>query len=401
MHPLLFLAILYFSVPSVDASEPKPKEDAFLGGSTSIGEELSQAAEVHSRSTWKWKGLRARLIEQHGLAVSSDYATLLQQADGSLSGSDQAMSGVFRLYGRWTLVGRGTDDAGTLVAKVEQRHRLSGDVTPAGLASEIGYAGITGLGFSDAGAFVAPFYWEQFFASGHVGIVAGRLDSTDFMDILGLGSQWNSFQNAAAISNLSIPEPDLGYGVGAGVKLNDQWVIGTTLHDANGKQTDARWFRDGGELFKQAYVSWTPTRARRFTNAAHLTLWHQDSRETRELEESYGVAVSGNWLFNERWMPFLRWGIADGDAPLARQQLTMGMMFNVPDSTEQLGVSAWWQDLSHRDLDDQSGLELFYRWQVIPNLAITPSVQLLNDPALNSDENSIIVYGLRARVTFF
>jgi porin len=52
------------------------------------------------------------------------------------------------------------------------------------------------------------------------------------------------------------------------------------------------------------------------------------------------------------------------------------------------------------DLDDQYALEAYYRLQVSRELSITPSVQLLIDPALNPDEDSLWVYGLRARLAF-
>ena len=47
--------------------------------------------------------------------------------------------------------------------------------------------------------------------------------------------------------------------------------------------------------------------------------------------------------------------------------------------------------------DDQWALEIFYRWQVLREIAVTPSVQLLIDPALNPDESAIWVLGLRLR----
>lgn len=386
---------------NVDAQAADDLDTQFLGGTSSIGNELEIASKIDRASPWSINEFREHLIEEYGLTISTDYGTLYQNASDSLTGKESGMGGVFRIYGRWTLLGKGSHDTGTLVAKVEHRHRLSGDVTPGRLAPELGYLGVSGLGFTDVGGFLAPFYWEQFFSDGHVGIVAGRLDSTDFMDILGLGSQWNAFQNAAVLSNMSIPAPDLGFGLGAGVKLNDQLVIGTTIHDANGKQTEVKWFKEGSELFKQAYVSWTPTRAKRFTNALHMTFWHQDERKAQALEESHGIAISGNWLFDDYWMPFFRWGRSHGNAPLARQQLTTGVMLNVPDRTDRVGVGIWWQDLSHRDLNDQSGIEVFYRWDILPNIAITPSVQLLKDPALYPDENTIWIFGLRTRIVFF
>jgi porin len=45
-------------------------------------------------------------------------------------------------------------------------------------------------------------------------------------------------------------------------------------------------------------------------------------------------------------------------------------------------------------------MEVYFRLQVTKELAITPDVQLLIDPALNPDEDSVWVYGLRARLAF-
>jgi porin len=48
---------------------------------------------------------------------------------------------------------------------------------------------------------------------------------------------------------------------------------------------------------------------------------------------------------------------------------------------------------------DQYTAELFYRWQLSQNLAITPDIQYLRNPALNPDESSILVLGIRVRLT--
>jgi porin len=263
---------LFLAASSAQASQVGEAGGAFLGGPTSIGKELLEASEAESLNAFGLGEFRACLIDQHGLAVSVDYAALYQHADDSLTGADIGMGGVLRLYGRCTLVGRGTGHAGTLVARVEYRHHLSGDVAPGHLAPELGYHGVAGVGFTDVGLFLAPFYWEQFFADGHFGVVAGRLDPIDFTDILGVGNQWSSFQNAAVLSNMSIAAPDIGCGLGVGFRVNEHWVIATTAHDANGEQTEFNCFEGTLRLFEQARVSWTPARARRFTNALHLTV---------------------------------------------------------------------------------------------------------------------------------
>jgi len=52
------------------------------------------------------------------------------------------------------------------------------------------------------------------------------------------------------------------------------------------------------------------------------------------------------------------------------------------------------------DLDDQFTGEIFYRFQATQNLQLTPSVQLLGNPALNPDTDMIAVFGWRARLVF-
>ena len=51
-------------------------------------------------------------------------------------------------------------------------------------------------------------------------------------------------------------------------------------------------------------------------------------------------------------------------------------------------------------LRDQTTIESFWRFQFAQNLAITPSVQLLIDPALNPEDDQVWVWGVRMRLTF-
>ena len=51
------------------------------------------------------------------------------------------------------------------------------------------------------------------------------------------------------------------------------------------------------------------------------------------------------------------------------------------------------------DLDDQITADVFYRLTLSPRFAVTPDVQILLDPALNPNEDTILFFGLRARLT--
>jgi porin len=50
------------------------------------------------------------------------------------------------------------------------------------------------------------------------------------------------------------------------------------------------------------------------------------------------------------------------------------------------------------DLRDQYSFELFLRIQLANQVAITPDVQLLVNPALNPDVSSLWVFGVRGRM---
>lgn len=49
-------------------------------------------------------------------------------------------------------------------------------------------------------------------------------------------------------------------------------------------------------------------------------------------------------------------------------------------------------------LRDQYTAELFYRWQLSLQIAVTPDLQWLLNPALNPEEDHIWILGLRARL---
>ena len=67
-----------------------------------------------------------------------------------------------------------------------------------------------------------------------------------------------------------------------------------------------------------------------------------------------------------------------------------------------LGVGVNWGEPNSTvlgpGLGDQYGIEVFYRWQVTKETAVTTSIQYLKDPALNPDEDNLRLLGLRARL---
>jgi porin len=350
-------------------------------------------------SLQSWWDFKSDMDDDHGLRFGIDYSMLYQHLSDSLTDEDWAASGILRTYGEWTPFNRDDKHAGHLVFKVDNRHKIGSDVTAAGLGSEAGYIGQTGVLFNDIGWQVIDFNWQQSLGDGG-GLIAGRFDPSDYASVLGYANPWTAFSNLAILLNPAVAFPDVSYGLGGGSWLGDQWYVKGSINDANGALENYEWFRDGSEFFTWGEVGWSPSRSERYTTNIHLTAWHVDDREEVGLESAEGFTVGANWTTeDQRWMLFARGGWSDGDAAIYEESYSMGFMRKYRRSSDLLGLAVNWGQPPQDDLDAQTTGEFFYRVQISENLAITPNLQLLKDPALNDEEDTVWVTGVRVRLT--
>jgi porin len=230
-------------------------------------------------------------------------------------------------------------------------------------------------------------------------LVVGRYDPNDFLDVLGYANPWTSFQNLAILFNASIALPDWGSGIGAGHWFNDQWYGLTSISDANGVATETRFFHATDELYKTAEFGWSPSRGERYFTNIHVTIWDVDERKDAGVPQSDGYTLSANWTFNQKLMLFTKYGSSDGAAPLYNESFTVGLIYYVAKRTDLFGLAMNWGEPVGSN-ENQVTTEMFYRLQLAQNLAITPSVQLVSDPAANPDEDEILFTGIRVRFSF-
>ena len=136
-----------------------------FGGPNSVPGQLAEEARIAEtlgdrtrfQNYFDWKDC---LREKRGLSFSVDYTSVLIGASNTLNAEDAFSGGAARFFGSWTLTGRDTDDTGSFIWKVENRHKYT-DVPPSGVASEIGYAGLVMPVISDQGTRLTNFYWKQ------------------------------------------------------------------------------------------------------------------------------------------------------------------------------------------------------------------------------------------------
>jgi len=409
---LLFLATVQFALPpalhaagSVSGSEqgmrPRMATDE-VENQIAMDREVNPLYESRLLSPlheWK-KGV----AERTGFNWSLDYSALYMSVSGS-PGENHAGSGIVRLYGYWDLVNRGETNKGSLNWKVENRHGYS-DVPPSTLGFESGYLGLLTPTFSDNQTELTNLYWKQYFGDGKWAAVAGFLDPTDFIDIYLLASPWTGFNNfvfSTGSAAMDLPN-NAALGLAAGGMVFEKVYIQAGIADANSDPTQPF---DGfgsvasdSDFYKWLEVGFTPGQDKLYFDNVHLTLWHMDER-VNGTPDGWGVNASWQQWITDKWLPFVRGGYTEDSGSLLEKSLTAGIGYQPVPMRGVIGLGFNWgkpNQASFAGADDQYTTELFWRYQLTKELAVTPSIQYIKDPALNEEEDSLWVFGIRARI---
>ncbi len=349
----------------------------------------------------QWK---KKVADRTGFNWSLDYNALFMGVSDSL-GEDNAASGVVRFYGYWDLVNRGEKNKGSLNWKIESRHKYS-DIPPSALGFETGYVGVFEPTFSDQENRLTNLYWKQWFGDGKGAVVAGFLDATDYVDVYLLASPWTGFNNLVFSTGgaaIDLPD-DATLGIATGGMITEKIYIQAGISDANADPTDPFQGFDNvaneSDFFKWVEVGFSPSQDQLYFDNIHVTLWHIEERENGT-PDGWGINASWQKWIDDTWLPFMRGGYTEDSGSLLEKSLTIGVGYQPVPQRGVIGLGLNWgkpNQTTFEGAEEQYTAELFCRYQVTKELAVTPSIQYIKDPALNSDESSLWVYGLRVRV---
>ena len=421
---LILLSSCVFAQQDDSQSVPVEKSDAELkkqvksrsgyevdnigyGGRTSVGKQLylddifipdALRFPEFDKSIQPYYEWKRKIREKHNLQFGQDYTALYQKSSDSVTDTDSASAGVYRLYGRWLAVGKENKNDGALVFKIENSHKY-GTVSPDDFNKNLGYLGSTGILYSDLGWVLNDFNWQQRFNNDKGGFVIGRADPNDYMDVVDYANPWTTFQNLNVLENQSIAIPDTGFTAGIGYAFDDQWYLKLAAHDANGSLDDPGFFEQGAEFFSFAEIGWTPAIDERDLKDMHVTFWHVDQRVSENVPEGEGIALGGSWSFDKEWIIFGRTGQSRGKASLMRRSTTLGFSHIWKAYLDVFGLAVNYSEPVDESLREQTTMETFLKVKLAQNIAITPSFQWLIHPALNPQQDHLQIYGLRVRIT--
>lgn len=403
------LAQTVADTPEEAASTPDAGEAGQgMGGPSSVQGQISkdtETQEAHPGPALPRIPLRKRLEREYGLVFGADYNALYQHV--TEGPSKDAAGGVFRFYGSWTLVNRGGTDPATVIFKIEDRHRLGTPIAPQILGPTAGYAGTTAPTFSDARGLLTNLYWTQSFLNNRFAFNAGVVDVTDYVDVYALVNVWTDFNNLSFSTNPTIAVPNQGLGAVARWMFTPNYYVIGGVADANANPHDPADFFSSigkGELFKHVELGRIGSWANRYADNVHVTVWQVDRRKDAGVDSGWGMTLSWSQIVAERWVPFLRAGYSNGGATLVDRSISAGLGYQLTKRNDFVGFGAGWGSPPNAPNGsagrDQYTFETYYRWQVLPQVQLVPSVQYVLHPALAPSKDDFWLYAIRMRAVF-
>jgi porin len=351
---------------------------------------------------------RDAFAEDSGLTMSLDYTALFMGQSDAVAGADKnAGSGMVRFYGTWALVDRGGPNSGTLSFKIEHRHKYadtpvgSGGATGLGLAGNGGYLGLYEPPFSDQGGRLTILHWKQNFLEGKGTAVAGWIDATDFVDVYLLASPWTGFNNfvfSTGSAAMDLPnDAALGAGIGGMLGKNMYAQVGVVdaLSDPTKPLDGFDTFFSDNQYFSWAELGWTPGKEKIYFDNAHVTAWHKDAVGGNP--DGWGLNGSYQRWINEQWLPFVRGGYTKDSGSLLETSISAGVGYQPVPMRGVIGAGINWGKPNGGG-SNQVSSEIFWRYQLTKEVALTPSLQYIRNPALNPTEDNLFAAGLRVRV---
>lgn len=357
------------------------------------------------RSWSEWKN---ELAEKYGLKFTASYTAMyLHSSNSALGTEDNAFGFDFDFGGTWDFLGRGTDSTSTLGFDFFWRDRLSTDLTPLLLFTQYGALNSGAPAYGENQLLVGEIWYQQ--KLGKFGFRVGQVFPVTAYDFFPFKNFRTDFIDFNHVTNAAIPLPLQGLGGFMVYKPTERLMFRAGVHDANADPTRTGFETFDSEVFKIFEIGYDTGSNPEAPGPpqdshVHLSIWHQDERTDAGIDEGWGMSATATHRLGV-FTPFLRYGWADGgaDGPVSvRHMANVGVAMDqvFGQSADRLAIGYTWGKPSDVSLGNEHIIDGFYRVQLTPEIQIGPTVQVIFDPALNPEEDSVIVGGIRTRISF-
>lgn len=393
--------------------EPYPDLlDTTMSVQGDLAEDTARPAGWMRRPTsmGSWFAWKNRVREDTGLTFGGSLMVLWQNYSSSLIDQHDAVGSKLTLNFSYDLLNRGQANALSLDVAVEDRRPLGTDLAPLQAGMATGSMIPTAATYGDFSLGVTQAYIRQNLAGNRFQYTIGKIFAPNFLNAYPFFDDNRQFLTQAFSTSPSIASPLRGFGAVAawyptsgglyvkpGVFTVHSSDTGSTIDDFFSKDEHFYMLEVG---FTSLARTRTPIHARAAMDAnnIHLTAWYRD-REQGGLPRARGLAFNANYMAGEQLMWFVRAGWSDGW--FVDRNAAVGIGWRpAAHPSDLFGVAVGALQPANPALRNQSTAEVFYRFHVTPNFAVTPDLQVQRNPALNPAKDAIWVFSLRGRLTF-
>ncbi|WP_237063524.1 carbohydrate porin [Microbulbifer zhoushanensis] len=358
-----------------------------------------------------WLQRKERWREEYGFSIGGSYQVLGQRYSDSLVDEENSVGQKFTLNLGLELANRGQPNSLEFDMAIEDRRPLETELPPlqAGIAAGSIVPTAATWGEFDLG--ITQAYLRQDLADNRFQWTVGKVFAPNYINAYPFFDDNRQFLSQTFSTSPTIASPLRGFGAVAAAYpygYDNLYFLGgvyTARSDDTGFTADD--FFSENERFYHIQVgrsalagSGTPIQARGPMDTDNLSIdfWYRNSLEDGS-PRAYGMAFNWNMLINGNLMPFLRGGWSNGW--FVDRNLTAGVGWRpCVEYSDLFGIGVGWARPDNEFLDSQTTAEVFYRYHVTPQFAITPNAQVIFDPSLNPAEDSLWTMGLRFRIAF-
>jgi porin len=337
------------------------------------------------------------LDSNDGLFTQLGTTLFYQHASDSLTDRNDELNLVFDFGGAWEPRFGSGANRGALTWWV-RGGRPVGDPRDSDLSKDIG--SLLGINDSrdDKELYVRELFWVQQLSKGF-GFTIGQVDATYRYDFNAVANDERYYFIAAPLNNSqSIPFPD------PSPSADILWSI-----------TDGALFRAGIYSTVCEKGSWCLDKLEsdKWFSPAELTVspffdgLGQGNYRFLAYYTETGEQKGGGWSMSfdqqiGRFTPFMRLSSGDKEITAIERFFSLGVGLDKPFGRpwDQAGIGYSTGKPSDPLLRDETLIELYWRFQLNPFVAVTPDLQWVIDPAENPVDDRIFVAGLRLQLDF-
>lgn len=344
-----------------------------------------------------------RSFEQRtGLRANFAYTMLFQQATGG-PGDRNGAAGDIDFMTAWTLLGRGTENTGTLIFTGEYRFKM-GEQTPSQLGGVLGTLTNVTSAFNGRGWVVRDVYWLQRLLDGKLRFLIGRADISDFIGGMRMQNVNNSFFNRAFSGNAAVAYP-AGHGPAAGLSIvpNDFFYASAGIQNSYSTTTTIGLNTlDEGDFFYAAEVGITPNFESLGRGRYRIMGWYMDNRPQLNLPSDQGLSIMADQDVGDRVLAFARYGHSNGDLTNIKNmgQIGVGVRGLLGSEDNLTGLAGSIAEPATSGLRNEKVIEIFHRWQLTMRTQFSIGAQLIVDPSNAPNDDTLGVFSARFRFDF-